>query len=148
MKKNIILLALLFCGTFCFAKSVYVSVKTADIIAKPSLFGKKVSKVVYGAELSVISENNKYYQVSSSSGSGWIAKTKTSTRKLFGGSSANATEIALAGRGLSKELENLYKNADKGDFKAVDEVETISVNLETLEDFIKQGNLILEGEED
>lgn len=144
MKKKLIVLCLIFNCFFVFAeKKVYVNSKSADLMEKNTQFSKLITKVSYGAELIVIEESPEWYyvQLGGKNISGWIKATKVTNRKLSTRSSANAKEIALAGKGFSAEVENLYSNSGNGDYKAVDRVETIQTDMEKLKTFIEEGNL-------
>ncbi|WP_407400750.1 hypothetical protein [Treponema sp.] len=145
MKKVLSTVLVLFFTAFCFAeKKIYVNTNSADLMNKKSLFGKMVTKVSYGAELIVLDADGDwtYVQVSGKpSIKGWVKTNKTSERKISSKGSANAKEIALAGKGFSAEIENLYANSENGNYKAVDELEKSTQDMAKLNDFIEEGKL-------
>lgn len=149
MKKTLSIIAMLMIGTCAFAESVWVKVKSTKILDRESSRGKKVALVEYGTELEVIEKSGEFLKVRAASNEnlpssdweGWISKKDASTRKLVTSSSANAKEVALAGRGLNAEVEGLYSQEKNIDFTVVDEIEKITVKDTDLSDFIRDGNL-------
>lgn len=145
MKKIFLTALILFTAALCFAeKKIYVNTNSADLMNKKSLFGKMVAKVSYGAELIVLEADGDwaYVQVAGKTSlKGWIKTNKTSKRKILSKGSANAKEIALAGKGFSAEIENLYSNSENGNYKAVDELEKSTQDMTKLNAFIEEGNL-------
>jgi uncharacterized protein YgiM (DUF1202 family) len=146
MKKVITVLSfLLIFSAFCFAeKKIYVKTKSADLMKKATTLSTTVTKVSYGAELIVLETDGEWNFVQLSGKpdiKGWIKDSRTTTRKLTARTSANAKEIALSGRGFNEEVENLYSNSENGNYKAVDEIESIQTDKDNLKKFIKDGNL-------
>lgn len=140
---------MLMIGNCAFAESVWVKVKSAKILDRDSSRGKKVALVDYGTELEVIEKSDEFLKVrisdkggqTPSTWEGWISKKDASIRKLVSSSSANAKEIALAGRGLNAEVEGLYSQEKNIDFTVVDEIEKITIEPSDLYEFIEEGNL-------
>ena len=111
---------------------------------KATTLSTTVTKVSYGAELIVLETDGEWNFVQLSGKpdiKGWIKDSRTTTRKLTARTSANAKEIALSGRGFSEEVENLYSNSENGNYKAVDEIESVQTDKDNLKKFIKDGNL-------
>lgn len=145
MKKIISAVLLLTLSAMCFAeKKVYVKTKNADLMKKKSALAGSATVVSYGAELIVMEESDGWYYVQLSGKKnvkGWIKESKTTDRKLSTRSSANAKEIALAGKGFNAEIENLYANSGNGNYDAVDEVEKTEVKSDKINTFIEKGML-------
>lgn len=143
MRKVLFFMALALCSACCFAKSVWVS-KETKLLDSPDKKGKKTFTVYYGTELIVLEENGEYLQVSvagKNKQSGWINKRQTSNRKLVTSSSANADEIALAGKGFNAEVEGLYTQNTNADFSKVDLIESYETDNDTLLEFLSEGSL-------
>ncbi len=143
MRKVICLFTLLLCGTFCFAKSVWVS-KETKLLDSPSKKAKKTITVYYGTELIVLGSDGDFLQVKVAGKerqTGWIKQSQTSSRKLQTTSSANADEIALAGKGFNAEVEGLYAQNTNADFSPVDKIESFESDSDELDEFMSEGNL-------
>lgn len=157
-----IIIALLFVGTLelVFAagnKNQYVSVQAAQVKAKPSQFAKTVAALKYGDEVSVVSVDKAWTKIKSLDGKaeGWLPASSLTTKKLIvkvkseKKTSANATELALAGKGWSDGYESAIAKSSPKDYnyKAVDTVEAFASNDMDTIDFIKEGELFLGGQE-
>jgi hypothetical protein len=57
------------------------------------------------------------------------------------GSSATASEIALAGKGFSQEVEDSYKTSGTLNYDDVDKTEAITVSIDDLYVFVTEGRL-------
>lgn len=145
MKKIITVFLMLTFSAICFAeKKVYVKTKNADLLKKKTTLAGVTTKVSYGAELIVMEESDGWFYVQLSGKKnikGWIKETKTTSRKLSTRTSANAKEIALAGKGFNAEIENLYANSGNGNYDAVDEIEKTEVKSDKINTFIEKGML-------
>jgi hypothetical protein len=58
------------------------------------------------------------------------------------GTGASANEVALAGKGFNKEVENAYKAGGSLNYADVDKTEAITVSPEELLKFVTEGRLI------
>ena len=81
---------------------------------------------------------------------GWISNGSITKRKIYKNSYSSAAtqdELALAGKGFSKNAEDAFKSYKKNlNYNLIDEMEKISVSDSELTDFIKQGHLSEESE--
>lgn len=145
MKKFLLTCLILASATFCFgASKMYIKSQNAELLEKASSFAKAVSTVEFGDEVTVTDEDKDWSFVESKenpAAKGWIKTVNLSKRKLTTKSSANAKEIALAGKGFSAEVENLYANSEDGNFEAVNKVEMATVDKDVLLSFILEGEL-------
>ncbi len=144
MKKRLFIAAMLICGAFCFARpNVFLKEKKADLYSSYKWYGYSVAKIAYGTELVVLEENGSWLhvQMRGKDVEGWINVSKVTERKISTSSSADAREIALAGKGFSEEVENLYSQSGKGNFDAVDQVERSSADFGEIRSFIAEGSL-------
>lgn len=160
MKKlfSIVFLCVLFSGAvFCEQfkpkSKVYVSVKSTYLKSGTEFFSSKVCQASYGDCLIVLESNDKFSKVffnDNLSLAGWISNGSITKRKIYKNSYSSAAtqdELALAGKGFSKNAEDAFKSYKKNlNYNLIDEMEKISVSDSELTDFIKQGHLSEESE--
>ena len=152
MKKLLILLALLLLisgALFAQIKSgtsAWVSAKSADIRTSTGVFASSRGTLQMGAEVAVLQVNGNWAEVRSTTNaslSGWTAVSNLSARRIVAsGSSATASEIALAGKGFNQEVENSYKTAGSLNYADVDRTEANVVSMDDLYKFVTEGRLI------
>ncbi|MDD8027491.1 MAG: SH3 domain-containing protein, partial [Acidobacteriota bacterium] len=111
------------------ADTVTVKVQSSAIRQNPQFFAPVVAAVRAGDKLVKLAEAGGWLQVKSAAGaSGWIHAGAVATSRLNLASSgtglktqASASEVALAGKGFNKQVEDSYKSKNpKLDFAAVD----------------------------
>ena len=152
MKKMFVLFALillvsgaLFAQQISKGGTVWVSSKTADLKSSTGFFAGKQGTLQLGDQATVLDVSGSKVQVRSatnSSLSGWTASSNLSARRIVAsGSSATATEVALAGKGFSQEVEDSYKTEGNLNYADVDRTEAITVRLEDLYRFVTEGRL-------
>lgn len=146
-RKLLVVLFVLLCG-FAFAASqvMYVAVEKATIKSSTSFFAKSSGTLSYGDKITVLSTKGNWSQISSSSPAitGWIQSTALTKKQIVTQGSrvtANADELALAGKGFSAEVEAEYKKSGDVNYTAVDNMEKNEIEPETLSKFITSGSL-------
>lgn len=154
MKKILIIcLLMIFCFCGLFAKvgnKMYVSVEKAALKSGTSIFAKECGEVFYGDAVVVLEEKGKWTKVqgvSDSSISGWISRSSITTKKIIVSEnkvSASAEELALAGKGLTAEIEAEYKKNGNGNYEAVEVLEKNEISFTRVLDFMKSGELLFE----
>ena len=130
---------------------ITVQVISAKLMKNPKLIGASTASVGRGTQLTVDAAQNDWYSVKSSDGkAGWIHKSNVVEKKVAlsskpgGGGTGGASEdeVALAGRGFSKEVEDKYKQGHPNmDFSHVDNIEKYEVDTAALERFANAGKL-------
>jgi uncharacterized protein YgiM (DUF1202 family) len=152
MKKNFLLVfgLLLIAGTV-FAQvskggTLYAASKNVALKSSTGFFAKNQGNLSYGQQVTVLAVNGKWVQVQSASGtkiSGWTASSNFSTKRIIaaGSASASASEIALAGKGFSEEVENAYKTEGSLNYADVDKTEALTVSENDLLNFLTEGHL-------
>lgn len=144
-------LIILFWSCNTFAKVMHVQVKQAELRPTPSFLSAPSAILNYGDSVEVLGEGRGWFNVSSPRGSGWLHNSALSTKKIaLAGSDAqmnkgaSTEELALAGKGFSKEVEaEFHKSNSKADFTAVDQMEKISISPKQKRDFIASGGLTI-----
>jgi SH3-like domain-containing protein len=146
MRRFILLLAVIFhVGVPVFSQNKgiirYISVKSATVKDSTGFFAKELGTLSLGNEVTLISESGKWSQIRLGDLTGWVTSTSLSARRIVAsGASATATEISLAGKGFSTEMEMEYRKTGL-DYSMVDFMETITVPGEELLGFITEGGL-------
>jgi len=123
--------------------TAWVSSKTADLKSSTGFFAGKVGTLQMGDQVTVLQISGSKVQVRSATNiSGWVASSSLSTRRIVAaGSSASATEVALAGKGFSQEVEDAYKTEGNLNYADVDRTEAITVSTDELYAFVTEGRL-------
>lgn len=146
MKKKLALGIMCFIPIFAFsadAKKMYVNVENANMMEKSSAFAKIISTIKYGDCVYVLRESGKWSFIKDEKKiEGWTLTSNLTKRKVAKGSSANAKEISLAGKGFSAEAEGIYSKSGNGNYALVDKVERKTVTLNEVKNFMIEGNLI------
>lgn len=128
-------------------KRMYVNIKEVQIKSGTGFFSKKIASANYGDAVYILQEKGKWVKislVSSTSISGWVPASNLTKKKITNSyddkTSANAKELALAGKGLTEGTGKEFKSSGKN-YPAVEKVEAIAVSMNELQQFIQSGNL-------
>ena len=152
MKKLCVffVLFLLACGAL-FAQQIsrggtaWVSSKTADLKSSTGFFASKQGTLQMGDQITVLQIKGNSVEVRSASNSalsGWMTASNLSARRIVAaGSSATATEVALAGKGFSQEVEDAYKTDGNLNYADVDRTEAVMISLDELYQLVTEGRL-------
>jgi len=146
MRRALLLLVIYFFScSFVFSQAEgirrYVAVHNAPIKESASFFAKDLVSLSLGDTVTLVSEGSKWTQVRSGAITGWILASSLSVRQIVSsGSNATATEVALAGKGFSSELEMEYRESGP-DYSIVDMMESTFIGAEELFEFISEGHL-------
>ena len=125
---------------------MYVASKTLALKSSTGFFASTLGTLVYGDQVKVLKVNGNYAEVSSvenPSVSGWTSMANLSAKRILAssGTSATASEVALAGKGFNQEIENSYKSNGEMDYDDVDKTEEQVVSEQELMDFLNEGHL-------
>lgn len=151
------LVGILFLNTTAQAQKVMsVQLKESQLRTTPSFLGKVMAKLSYGERVTVLQEKGAWKKVSmfSRNVQGWIHETALTSKSIAlkagqgnVGTSVTGREIALAGKGFNEEVEAQYRKSNKNlDYTWINQMETMKVSPEQMEDFIAGGNLIFGAE--
>jgi hypothetical protein len=129
---------------------VVVKIQTTAIRQNPQFFAPAVAALKAGDKLTKVGESNGWIQVKTQSGLvGWIHSSAVEVPKLNLLASndpmktqAKASEVALAGKGFNKQVEDSYraKHAELN-FALVDRMLQVKIALNLIEAFLRQGRL-------
>jgi uncharacterized protein YgiM (DUF1202 family) len=146
----LLLSVLLINATAAGQKVMSVQVKESQLRETPSHLGKIVVRVSYGDRVTVSEEKGDWKKVSLNRKSqGWIHNSALTGKQIAlkagqanVGSSVSQNEIALAGKGFSKEVEAQYRQSNKSlDYAWINRMEAIKMSPRQMEDFIAVGRL-------
>ena len=132
------------------AKMMSVQVKKCQLRNKPTFLGKVVSKLEYGDRVEVSDEKKSWVKVlPSKKNNGWVHVSALSEKDIILNpnseevkEAASSDEIALAGKGFNKQVEEKFKQANKNiDFTWVDKMEKMVISQTKIQDFVIKGGL-------
>ena len=137
------------------SESQSVQVRESQLRKSPSFLGIIVTTVHYGDSLSVIKKKDSWFKVRFGDIQGWIHSSALTTMEIVVNpnagdvaKAADSDEIALAGKGFNKQVEEKFRHQQKDvNFDMVDKMERSTVSLREIESFLKAGNLHSLGEE-
>jgi hypothetical protein len=146
MRRFLLLFAVIFhIGVPVFSQNMgiirYISVLKASVKESTGFFAGELGTLSLGNEVTLISESGKWSQIRSGELKGWVTTTSLSARRIVtSGTNATTSEISLAGKGFSPEMEMEYRKTGP-DYSMVDFMETITIPREELLGFITEGAL-------
>ena len=151
MKKWILVgcAALMATGAWA-AKEMSVQVRDGQLRNRASFLGTVTGAVAYGDRVTVTQTQAGWCEVATAAGkSGWIHESALTPKRVVLSSGANdartgasGQEVALAGKGFSKEVEASYKSQNRDiDYTWVDWMGQQKVSNDQLVQFLKQGDL-------
>ena len=121
--------------------------------AQPSATAKFLGKVPYGTVLTILESKTGWARVSAESSglTGWVRSQAFTTKDLnlkagAAASGASSTEVSLAGRGFTEEIEQGYKKKNPTlDFADIDKMEALVFSDQDLDSFLTDGGLDPDG---
>ena len=155
MKKFILFLSIIVCvvgmASPVFAaskpKTQYVTIDPAPLKAKPAATSKKVATIEYASAVIVLKTEKSWAYVQLADDNtveGWIPESALTTKKIkdkANAASANADEIALAGKGFNSTIEAVYAEQFEVNFAVVDYIESLATDEEEAVKFAQKGQL-------
>ena len=132
------------------AKEMSVQVRDGQLRNRASFLGTVVGTVAYGDRVTVNQTQAGWCEVTLAGKTGWIHESALTPKKVVLASGttdaragASGEEVALAGKGFSKEVEAEYKKQNKNvDYTWVDWMGRQTVPNDQLIEFLKQGELV------
>jgi hypothetical protein len=136
-------------------KMMSIQVKKGEIRSTPSFLGAIVARVSYGDRVYVREEKGQWVKVSmpGNKNEGWIHNSALTSKKIvFNAGAANvqtsasSDELALAGKGFSKQVENEFKEKNPNiNYAWIDRMEKFVVSEKEIKQFLKEGKLSPKG---
>jgi uncharacterized protein YgiM (DUF1202 family) len=135
---------LTFSAFFAFSQSGatrYVAVENLTVKDSAGFFSRDLGTLPLGGEVTVTREDGKWTQIRAGNLSGWVSTSGLSARRVIAaGSAVTPTEVALAGKGFSQEVEREYGDNGAG-YLAVDQMERMVITNPELQQFVNEGRL-------
>jgi hypothetical protein len=158
--KTSLIIFLLIClnGFPAFAagqKMMSIQVKKGELRSTPSFLGIIVARLSYGDRVYVREERGHWVRVGlpGNNREGWTHTSVLTSKKIVLNpgakdvqTSASGDELALAGKGFSKQVENEFKGKNpKINYAWIDRMEKFVVSQKQSKQFLKEGELSPEG---
>jgi len=138
------------CVALLLAETLIVKVQTTYVRKEPKYYSSPVATLNAGDSVTQISAQAGWFKVRTSKGiEGWIHSQSVATGKFKVAAmdkslkmSATADEVALAGKGFNKQVEDEYKSRNLGiSFAEVERMLRIKVTPDELRRFLMDGKL-------
>lgn len=126
-----------------------VSIRVAQLRVEPSFLARVEHELEYASRVLVLEQRGDWYRVRGAGAEGWMHQTALSQRQIILNPGAEdvdraaaTTEVALAGRGFSADVEREYRRRNtRANFNAVDRMEARSLSAQALAQFVREGGL-------
>ena len=152
MNKWILMAGVALAAACAWGGEMSVQVREGQLRNRASFLGAVSGTVAYGDRVTVDQRQAGWFEVtgSPSGATGWIHESALTPKRIVTGSGvddarigASGEEVALAGKGFSKEVEAEYKKQNpRLDFTWVDWMGRQTVSSAQLVEFLKQGELV------
>lgn len=151
---SLVLLILWLSAAAAVAGSIlFVGVKSGQLRATPTPFGKILATPRYGEKVEKLAVDGAWLRVRYGTQEGWIHNALLAGRVegLSAGettvdSGASSEELALAGKGFNAQVEEAYRRKNSHlDFATVDRMEKLVVAQERMTRFLNEGGVVPEG---
>lgn len=138
------------CVVLLFAETLVVRIQSTYVRKEPKFYSSPLATLRAGESVTQISSQAGWFKVRTSQGvEGWIHSQSVATGKFKVSAmdqslkmSTSADEVALAGKGFNKQVEDEYKSRNKGiSFVEVERMLKIKVTPDELRRFLMDGKL-------
>lgn len=143
--------AVLACAaTVLAAQMMSVQVRSGQLREKPAFLSKVVCNLAYGDQVALSEEQGDWRKVAPAKGGapGWMHVSALTEQVIVLNptdkdveAAASSDELALAGKGFNKQVEDQYRSQTNLDYAKVDEMEKIVVPAKLMQEFLDQGGL-------
>ncbi len=145
----VLLLAVAAVSAYSQTKTMSVTVRQAPVRATPTFLGKILTDLAYGDQVEVVETQGAWVKIKlpGGQGTGWMHSSELTQQQLAlkAGSNvkqgASGSEVALAGKGFNKQVEDKYASEKHLDYSKVDEMEKIAYPPARLIQFLEAGDL-------
>ena len=137
------------CVAVLFAQTLFVKVQTTYVRKEPKFYSPAVATLQAGESVTQIASEGGWFKVRTAKGvEGWLHSSAVQTGKFAVAAvdqslktRATAEEVALAGKGFNKQVEEEYKSRKGVSFAEVDRMLKIKVSPDELRRFLMEGRL-------
>lgn len=133
------------------ANRMSIQIKSGHLRDTPSFLGRIVSSLSYGDRVDFFEEKNSWSHVGvpGTQIRGWIHATALTSKKIILSAgtedvekAANSDELALAGKGFNRQVEEEFKLKNRHiDYHWVDKMEHFVASQDQIKRFVKDGAL-------
>ena len=133
-------------------KTANIIVKQGALRSQPSFVGQMLTNLGYGESVEISNESNGWSQVrvKRTGQTGWIHNSALSEKPVTlksggvsAGHSATGDELALAGKGFNKQVEQQYQSKNPGvDFSWINKMEKITISDQQVQKFLREGQVL------
>jgi SH3-like domain-containing protein len=132
-------------GSFARGSTLYVAVKSAALKSSAGFFASNRALMNRGDAVTVLQEKGKWVEVRPADNvslSGWIAQASLTAKRITNaGREFSNTEVAMAGKGFTEEVEKKYQTLGEIDYTFIDQMEARKVPEGELLKFLTEGRL-------
>jgi len=132
-----------------------IQIKKGQLRSSPSFLGKIVAELNYAEQVAVLEKKEPWLKVRSSvkNAEGWLHSSALTSKKIIlkAGSAdvaqaASSSELALAGKGFSEQVEGEFKTKNPQlDYAWINQMEQMVVSQDQIEQFLIDGKLSPKG---
>jgi uncharacterized protein YgiM (DUF1202 family) len=132
-----------------------IQIKKGQLRTTPSFLGKIVAELNYGDRVAVIENKNAWIKVRASAKNvaGWLHASALTSKTIIlkpgaadVSQAASSDELALAGKGFSKQVEGEFKTKNPQlDYTWINRMEQMIVSQAQIKQFLKDGQLSSKG---
>jgi uncharacterized protein YgiM (DUF1202 family) len=133
-------------------KIANIIVKHGALRSQPSFVGQMLTNLGYGESVEISNESNGWSQVrvKRTGQTGWIHNSALSEKPVTlksggvsAGHSATGDELALAGKGFNKQVEQQYQSKNPGvDFSWINKMERFTITDQQAQKFLREGQVL------
>lgn len=156
MRRYLLIVLLLSCLAAAEAvagATLFIGVKTGQLRATPTPFGKILATPGYGEKVEKLAVDGAWLRVLYGKSEGWIHNSMVSAKVagLSAGqgnvaSGASSEELTLAGKGFNAQVEAEYRQKNSTlDFATIDRMEKLVVSQDQMSRFLADGGVMPEG---
>lgn len=138
-----------------FAEELSVQVRETRVRREPRSLASEVGRLSYGDRVQVVDERPDWVLVEHGTIEGWVSRSAVTPKEIVLEASdreveerATDREVALAGRGFNKDIEEQYRRDTGLSYAAIDELEEREEEPDELARFLEEGGLRLPGEDE
>lgn len=149
MKKSVLFFFCFLASSPAFAESAWVQVRQSQLRVQPKFYALSAGSVRYGEKLEKLSEDGGWVKVDANGRQGYLPISAVSADRIVLSAAdlkkvqADSSEVVMAGKGFSKEVEQNYRKEDaKLRYDLVDYVERVArVSPGEMARFVQSGGL-------
>ena len=140
----------LIAGLALAAQVLSVQVRAGQLREGPGFLNKVITALPYGDRVGLVSEDGDWSKVTSvkQGKTGWMHTSALTEQEIILNptnkdveQAAESDELALAGKGFNKQVEEEYQKEKRLDYSKVDAMEKFSVDQKVIHAFIAEGEL-------